>query len=111
MRLWRDNAPALRAIVENWRTNPALSTLWTELMDSFTRTAVKRIELDRQAGLAPRRTLDSRVVAGALTWLGERLYYLAAIGVAPFDDEQRLVDALTEIWAATIYGHAGDEAR
>jgi AcrR family transcriptional regulator len=108
VRLWHDQAPVLRAIVENWRTDPALTALWTELMDSFTRDAVERIELDRQAGLAPRTTLDTRLVASALTWLGERLYYLAAIGVAPFDDEQRLVDALTAIWEATIYGHIGD---
>ena len=35
-------------------------------------------------------------VAAALTWLGERAYYPAAIGHAPFDDEQALVDVLTD---------------
>ena len=43
------------------------------------------------------------MLAAALTWLGERAYYLAAIGQAPFDDEQALVDVLTEIWVSTIY--------
>lgn len=108
VRLWRDKAPVLRAIVENWRTDEALSELWTELMQSFTDAAVERIERDRQAGLTPQTTLDTRLIASALTWLGERLYYLAAIGIPPFDDDQRLVDALTEIWSATVYGGTGD---
>ena len=35
--------------------------------------------------------------------MGERAYYLAAIGHPAFDDEERLVDALTDIWLAVIY--------
>ncbi len=41
-------------------------------------------------------------MAAALTWLGERLYYLAAIGVPPFDDEDKLVDVLTHIWLTAL---------
>jgi hypothetical protein len=37
-----------------------------------------------------------------LTWLGERLYYLAAVGVPPFDDRERLVATLRHIWTATL---------
>jgi hypothetical protein len=40
------------------------------------------------------------------SWLAERLYYLAATDVAPFADQQVLVDTLTEIWTAVIYGPA-----
>ena len=43
------------------------------------------------------------VPAAALTWLGERLYYLAAIGVPPFTDEKKLVDVLTHIWLTSLY--------
>jgi hypothetical protein len=35
-------------------------------------------------------------LATTLTWLGERLYYLVTIGVAPFDDQDMLVDVLTQ---------------
>lgn len=101
--LWRERAPVLRAIVENWRSDPALSALWTELMDRFTRETIQRIERDRELGAAPESELDPALLASTLTWLGERLYYLAAIGQAPFDQEDRLVDALAEVWLALVY--------
>jgi TetR/AcrR family transcriptional regulator, ethionamide resistance regulator len=103
-RLWQAHAPVLRAIVESWRSDPALTRLWSEMMERFTTAATQRIEHDRRAGRAPAKDVDARVLAAALTWLGERAYYLAAIGHAPFDDEQALVDVLTEIWVSTIYG-------
>ena len=36
--------------------------------------------------------------------MSERTYYLAAIGHPAFTDEGRLVDALTEVWTAAVYG-------
>jgi AcrR family transcriptional regulator len=105
-RLWREKAPVLRAIVENWRTDPALTELWTELMESYTVAAAERIARDREAGLAP-DGVEAHTLASALTWLGERAYYLAAVGVPPFDDETSLVDVLTDVWVSTVYGRAG----
>ncbi len=35
--LWRASAPVLRAIVENWRTDPRLTELWLEQMQEFHR--------------------------------------------------------------------------
>ena len=104
-RLWQERAPVLRAMVENWRTDETLSESWIELMDRFTQVTVERIEQDRASGVAPQSTLEPRVLASALTWLGERVYYLAALGIAPFDNEQHVIDALTHIYALTIYGH------
>ena len=105
-RLWRAKAPVLRAIVENWRSDPGLTELWTELMESYTRRAAERIARDRASGLARESSIDASTMAGALTWLGERLYYLAALDEPPFDDETRLIDTLTEIWLATVYTSA-----
>jgi AcrR family transcriptional regulator len=97
-RLWRDRAPVLRAIVENWQTDPALAALWREQMGSYTAVTQARLEQD-----GPPNGVDPAALAAALTWLGERLYYLAAIGVPPFDDEDALVDTLTHIWMSALY--------
>jgi TetR/AcrR family transcriptional regulator, ethionamide resistance regulator len=103
-RLWREQAAVLRAVVENWRTDPTLTEVWTEMMDGFTHATVDRIARDLAAGTARPPGVDLHALASALTWLGERAYYLAAIGMEPFTDEQTLVDTLTEIWMAAVYG-------
>lgn len=102
-RLWQAHAPVLRAIVENWRSDPGLAELWAEMMERFTAAAAERIEHDRRARRAPLTAADARTLAALLTWMGERAYYLAAIGHPDFEDEERLVDALTEVWLAAIY--------
>ena len=35
--------------------------------------------------------------------LGERLYYLAATGIPPFDDQATLVSTLLRIWISALY--------
>ena len=100
--LWRQSAPVLRAIVENWRTDPRLEALWTEQMQTFTDATVAQIDADPRA----RHRLagqDIPALASALTWLGERLYYLAATGVPPFDDQDILVATLLHIWTTALY--------
>jgi AcrR family transcriptional regulator len=110
--LWHDKAPVLRAIVENWRTDDELAQVWTELMDGFTTAAVERIGSDPEVarGITGRSDADLRSLAGALTWLNERIFYLSAIGVAPFDDDHQVVDVLTEVWVSVIYGRADGRA-
>jgi AcrR family transcriptional regulator len=102
-RLWQANAPILRAIVENWRTDPRLTTLWLEQMQSFTDATVAQIRAD-SAATARLSNLDIVTVASTLTWLGERVYYLAALGTPPFDNEDALIDTLVHIWTSTLYG-------
>jgi TetR/AcrR family transcriptional regulator, ethionamide resistance regulator len=103
-RLWREHAPVLRAIVENWQSDPALAALWTEMMEGFTAVAAERIQADRAAGLALGRDDDPHVLASVLCWMNERAWYLAAIGHPGFTDEALLGDALTQVWQAAIYG-------
>jgi AcrR family transcriptional regulator len=105
-RLWREHAPVLRAIVENWQSDPALTALWTEMMDGFAAVATDRIRADRAAGHAPARDDDPLATARVLTWMSERAYYLAAIGHPGFTDEAKLVAALTDVWSLAIYGRA-----
>jgi AcrR family transcriptional regulator len=100
--LWRASAPVLRAIVENWRIDPRLTALWTEQMQTFTDATVAQITADPRAAqmLAGQ---DVEAVASALTWLGERLYYLAATGIPPFGNQETLVSTLLHIWTSTLY--------
>src|SRR4051794_20064244 len=92
--LWQANAGVLKAIVESWASDDQLRDLWLAQMDVFTDAAVARIEAD-PAALTVLAGQDVRAVAAALSWLGERLYYLAAAGVSPFDDRDVLVRTLT----------------
>jgi hypothetical protein len=46
---------------------------------------------------------DITAVASALTWLGERLCYLAATGTPPFDKQDRLISTLLLIWTSVRY--------
>ncbi|HLM63215.1 MAG TPA: TetR/AcrR family transcriptional regulator [Acidimicrobiales bacterium] len=109
-RLWRERAPLLRAVVETWRADDVVGDLWADLMGTYTSASAERIAQDRASGLAPDTGVEPFALASTLTWLGERIYYLAAIGVPPFDDEQVVVDVLTEVWMATVYGRPGEGA-
>jgi TetR/AcrR family transcriptional regulator, ethionamide resistance regulator len=101
--LWQENAAVLRAIVENWRTDSRLSGLWLKQMQTFTDAAVAQIAADQRAA-GRLAGLDITAVAGSLTWLGERLYYLAASGIPPFDNEATLIETMLAIWTSTLYG-------
>ncbi len=100
--LWQASAPVLRAIVENWRTDPRLTALWLAQMQTFTDATIAQITADPRA----RQNLagqDIAAVASALTWLGERLYYLAATSTPPFDNQDTLVSTLLLIWTSALY--------
>ena len=100
--LWQASAPVLRAIVENWRTDPRLTTLWLEQMQSFTDATIAQITADPRTQMSLTGH-DTEAIASALTWLGERLYYLAATGTPPFDNQDTLIDTLVYVWAAVLY--------
>lgn len=104
--LWLSHAAVLRAIVESWASDPQLRELWLAQMATFTDAAITRIEADRRADPAVEARLDGvdvPALAASLTWAGERLYYLAACGVPPFQDRAVLVDTLTHLWVSALY--------
>jgi len=102
-RLWREEAPVLRAIVEARGTDATLDEFWREQMEQFSLAALARLEGDDEAAVWLDGR-DPRPVVTSLTWLGERVYYLAATQTAPFDDEQVVVDVLADMWALALYG-------
>jgi len=92
--------------VESWASDPQLRELWLAQMATFTDAAITRIEADRRADPAVEARLDGvdvPALAASLTWAGERLYYLAACGVPPFQDRAVLVDTLTHLWVSALY--------
>jgi AcrR family transcriptional regulator len=101
--LWMNNAGVLTAIVESWGSDEQLRELWLQQMETFTDMTVTRIQAD-PAALRCLDGSDVRAVAASLTWLGERLYYLAAAGVPPFTDRDVLVDTLMHAWTRILYG-------
>jgi AcrR family transcriptional regulator len=103
-RVWSEQAAVLRAIVEHWRDDPALEKLWLDQMASFTKTTAEKIDADRASGEITHHAIDSRTLAATLTWLGERLYYLAATGTPPYDNQDELIDVLTHMWMTALYG-------
>ena len=100
--LWLDNAAVLRAVVESWASDAQLRKLWLTQMATFTDATIARIEADPET-MARLDGVNVRALAAALTWTGERLYYLAACGVPPFDDRAVLVDTLAHIWMSALY--------
>ncbi|GIH12805.1 HTH-type transcriptional regulator EthR [Rugosimonospora africana] len=103
--LWKDNAGVLTAIVESWGSDEQLRELWLRQMETFTDATVARIQADPEV-MRRLDGLDVRAVAASLTWLGERLYYLAAANVPPFTDRDILVDTLMHAWTHTLYGES-----
>jgi TetR/AcrR family transcriptional regulator, ethionamide resistance regulator len=101
--LWQASAPILRAIVENWRADPRLTALWLEQMQSFTDATIAQITADPRA-VQRLEGQDIPALASALTWFGERVYYLAATSTPPFDDQDTLVSTLLHIWTSALYG-------
>ncbi|HEY3514682.1 MULTISPECIES: TetR family transcriptional regulator [Kribbella] len=104
--LWLSNAAVLRAIVESWASDPQLRELWLAQMATFTEATIARIDADRASDPAVAAKLegvDVPALAATLTWTGERLYYLAACGIPPFDDRTVLIDTLTHLWLSSLY--------
>jgi AcrR family transcriptional regulator len=103
--LWQRNGPILRAIVENWRDDPVLTELWQAQMGTFTQATIAQIAADRTASARLARLgVDVPALAASLTWLGERLYYLAATATPPFDRPETLVETLLYHWTTAVYG-------
>lgn len=102
--VWRRHRPVLNAVAERWYGIPELQDLWRTAMERLIVALARGIDQQRSAGLAtPGR--DSRELAAALVWGGERVYYVASLGAeAALNSENTAAEILHDIWVAAIYG-------
>lgn len=101
---WSAHAPVLQAIVEAGPAAEEASQLWEQLMGGFVDAAAVRIERDRASGAAPAVGPDARTLAASLLWMTERALYLSISGGEPaFQDRERSVATLADVWWRAIY--------
>lgn len=104
--VWHRHRPVLRAVAERWYGIPELQDLWRKAMERLIIALARGIDQQRSEGLAPPGR-DSRELAAALVWGGERVYYVASLQLDPsLSTEDTSADILYDIWAAAIYGAA-----
>jgi AcrR family transcriptional regulator len=102
LRLWRRHAAVMRSTVESWQAVPELRELWGDVLRRFTTAAAVQIERDREAGLAVAGP-PAEELAGVLVAMNERTFYFAVVD-ALGEPDARLVEALTSVWLAAVYG-------
>ena len=76
-------------------------------MGEFVDAAAGRIRRDRAGGASDAGGPDAQTLAASLLWMTERALYLSIAGGEPaFQDRERTVESLTEIWFRAIYTRA-----
>lgn len=100
-RLYLQNAQLLRAVTEASTYDDEVRTFWNAVITRFVVATRVRIERDLAAGRAA-EGVDPHEAATALCWMTERrLYQLARDDDA---DADAVVEALTQIFARSVYG-------
>jgi AcrR family transcriptional regulator len=94
------HGPVLRAIADAATEDAAVEQAYRGIVEDFVTATAARIERDVSAGLST--VADPRRTAAALVWMNER-FFTEKLGREPFDDADRLTEALLRIWTATIY--------
>jgi TetR/AcrR family transcriptional regulator, ethionamide resistance regulator len=99
------HGPVLRALADAAPTDERVESAYRTLVETFVDANAKRIAAEQQSGRITAQ-LDAKETARALTWLVER-YLAEAFGRAPAVDVQTVVQVLSHIWLATLYGDPG----
>ncbi len=100
---WRDNGLIYRAIIDGSHIDEEVRTMWAKRSQQMVDVVLDLIAQDSEAT----RWLDGRdprPVVQATQVLSERLYYMAAGGEGPYDDQETLVSTLSDILSLTLLG-------
>lgn len=95
-----------RAVHEVRASHPELRELQVKFMEKWIDSTTAIIEAVRTPGLAP-TTLPARDLATALYLMNERALFASFTDEQPSIARERLLDTLTHIWVASIYGETG----
>jgi AcrR family transcriptional regulator len=102
VRVCYTRGPLLRAIADAATFDERFEKAWNQFLGGFDNASCERIEEDQKQGLIP--AFDARPVAVALTRL-DAYTILEAFGQHPRKQPEPVLDALSRIRIATLYGN------
>jgi TetR/AcrR family transcriptional regulator, ethionamide resistance regulator len=116
-RVWRNGIKAFftafnshravaRAGAEALATSPEFRDMWSGFMQKWIDQTAAMITAERARGAAP-ETIPAQDLATALNQMNERAMRAALSAEQPGVSEDHVVDTLTHIWVASIYGATG----
>jgi AcrR family transcriptional regulator len=106
LRLWREHAPVLTAIVETASYDDEMATFWRGLMDGFTTATRDHLETEAREGRGS--GVDPEAAAFVSVWMSERAFYQHVRDPTISDDA--MLDALTHgVWCMAHGAPAGDQ--
>jgi TetR/AcrR family transcriptional regulator, ethionamide resistance regulator len=92
-----------RAGVEALATSPEIRAVWSGFMQKWIDQTAALISADRARGAAP-ETIPAADLATSLNQMNERTMMATLSAEHPAVSEANVVDTLTYIWVASIYG-------
>ncbi len=101
VRVCYERGPLLRAVADAAPTDNRLETAWNEFVGNFDAAVAERIKEDQRLGLIP--DLNATTVAKAFNRM-DAFYFIHAFGQRPRNKPGPVLDAITTIWIATLYG-------
>jgi TetR/AcrR family transcriptional regulator, ethionamide resistance regulator len=93
------------AAAELRTTNAEARELWSRVMEGWVADVTEVIESERARGVAPAGQ-PARDLAIALLQMNERAQYATFAGESPALTEDKILDALVDVWVRAIYGSA-----
>ena len=103
VRVCYERGPILRAVADASTTDARLERAWASFLDQFDDAVTARIEQQQAQGLIP--AFDARPVAVAFNRLDASLL-IHCFGRHPRTNPEPVREALTRIWASTLYSSA-----
>lgn len=100
---WTANRDVIRAAAEARPSHPGVRDLWANLLESFVEQTAEAIEAERERGVAP-AGLPARELALCLNRMNERVFETTLVEGELTLEEDRVLDALVDVWLRAIYG-------